>query len=514
MLTRDGLGAPVSGTRAAAANHGTLKSHLLGGAAAAAAVGAMLGQQPQAAFAIVALGLLGLSVVAWPDGATLLVLWLTYLSVAPVAINFHHAPVMLALAIPLLLTIPVAYQLSRGHELIVTHGFVLILAFLLVQLLSTLFSIDMAAGWEKVKTFVFEGVAIYLLLLNAIRTPKVLRQAIWVLLAAGASLSALTIFQHVTGTYATPYGGFAQVGREYITGHVSKPRLSGPLGDPNYYAQILIVLAPIGLMLTDGVRSGMRRSLTLSVTGLIIAGIAFTSSRGAGIALVLVVLLMGACRYITGKQLLLIAAGLALLVSAVPDYRDRVVTLVNVAGANAAGPSRHESGTDQSVRSRSTEMLAAALVFSDHPFLGVGPDQFPLYYQEYASQAGGEVHETNKFGANKGEAPKREAHNLFLSIAADLGLAGLAVFLALVLVTARGLVQARRHWVLHDRSLANIATGLLMALIAYLVTGMFLTLAFERYFWLLLALAGATAAIARSEMRDGERAVKVRESSG
>lgn len=503
----------MSTATASAASRRARYPYLLGGAATAAAIGAMLGQQPQAAFALVILGLFGLTIIAWPDAATLLVLWLTYLSVAPVAVNYHHAPVALGLAIPLLLVIPVAYQLSRGQALIATSGFVLMLALLLVQLLSTLISIDIAAGWEKVKTFGFEGVLIYFLLLNAIRTPKLLRQAIWVLLAAGASLSALTIFQHVTGTYATSYGGFAQVGREYLTGQVSKPRLSGPLGDPNYYAQILVVLAPLGLMLTGGVRSGLRRSLTVSAAGLIVAGVAFTSSRGAGVAVVLVVLLMAAFRYITGKQLLLIAAGLTLLVSAVPDYRDRVFTLVNVAGANEAGPSRHESGTDLSVRSRSTEMLAAALVFSDHPVLGVGPDQFPLYYQEYASRIGGEVHETNKFGANKGEAPKREAHNLFLSIAADLGLAGLAVFLALVFVTARDLVRARRHWILRDRSLANIATGFLLALVAYLVTGMFLTLAFERYFWLLLALAGATAAIAQREMAESGRTVRLRESS-
>ena len=497
----------MSTARASAAGRRALYPYYFGGAVGATAAGAMIGQQPQAAFALAVLGLLALALTAWPDGVTLLVLWLTYLSVAPVAVNYHHAPVALGLAIPLLLVIPVANQLLRGRELIATPAFVLILAFLFVQLLSTMLSIDINAGWAKVQTFGFEGVLVYFLIINAIRTPAMLRQAIWVLLAAGACLSALTLFQHVTGTYATPYGGFAQVGRDYLAGRVDEPRLSGPLGDPNYYAQILIVLAPLGLMLSVGVRSLAQKVLAFSATALIAAAVAFTASRGAGVALLLVVILMAGFRYISGKHVLFIALGLTILVTAVPNYRDRVSTLINVAGASQTGPSRYERGTDLSVRSRSTEMVAAALVFSDHPILGVGPDQFPLYYQEYAGKTGGEVHETNKFGASKGEAPKREAHNLFLSIAADLGLAGLAVFLALILVTGRDLVRARRHWLLRDRALANIATGFMLALVAYLVTGMFLTLAYERYFWLLLALAGATSAIARSEKRDAERAV-------
>jgi hypothetical protein len=39
--------------------------------------------------------------------------------------------------------------------------------------------------------------------------------------------------------------------------------------------------------------------------------------------------------------------------------------------------------------------------------------------------------------------------------------------------------------------------GLLLALIGYVACGLFLTLAFERYLWLLLALMGAAAFIAR-----------------
>jgi hypothetical protein len=38
---------------------------------------------------------------------------------------------------------------------------------------------------------------------------------------------------------------------------------------------------------------------------------------------------------------------------------------------------------------------------------------------------------------------------------------------------------------------AHLATGIGLAIVAYLGTGVFLSLAFQRYFWLLVALAGA-----------------------
>jgi putative inorganic carbon (HCO3(-)) transporter len=466
--------------------------------ATAAAIGAAMAHQPLAVLALVAALGLAVAILAWPETATLLVLVLTYLSVAAVAVKYHGAPLVLGLLIPLLLVLPVAYHALRGEPLIFTTGFLLVLGFLGVEIVSTIFSVDLTTGWDQVRTFAFEGVVIYFLLVNAIRTPATLRRAIWALLAAGALLSTLALLQRASGSYSIPYGGFAQVGRDYFIGRSSQPRVAGPLGDPNYYAQILLVLAPLGLMLTWAERSRLLRLLAFGAAALAMIGVALTASRGAGVAFLLLLVLMTVLRYIRVRELAVIVAGLAILLMALPTYRDRVATLTGVTNASTES-SRHDTGADASVRSRKTEMLAAGLVFIEHPVLGVGPDEFPLYYQEYARRLGGAVHETSKRGPREGEAANREAHNLFLGLAADLGLAGLAVFLALLFLTARELGHARRYWLRRDPMLANIATGFLLAIVGYLACGLFLTLAFERYFWLLLALAGATGAIARRQ---------------
>ncbi|MDQ3875790.1 MAG: O-antigen ligase family protein, partial [Actinomycetota bacterium] len=145
---------------------------------------------------------------------------------------------------------------------------------------------------------------------------------------------------------------------------------------------------------------------------------------------------------------------------------------------------------------RATEMRAALLVFLDHPALGVGPDGFPLFYEEYAQRAGGYVHTRDRA---TGEVPQRAAHNFLLGIAAELGIAGVVAFVAIILATVRALLRARRCWLNERPDLEALATGMLVALGGYLAAGLFLSLAYERYFWLLMGLAAAAATALRPE---------------
>ena len=86
---------------------------------------------------------------------------------------------------------------------------------------------------------------------------------------------------------------------------------------------------------------------------------------------------------------------------------------------------------------------------------------------------------------------------------------GLTLFLGIVYVVLRDLVRARRRWLTTRPDVANLATGFALAIVAYLATGLFLHLAFERYFWLLIGLAAATAWIAlQPQDADGTAALR------
>ncbi len=188
----------------------------------------------------------------------------------------------------------------------------------------------------------------------------------------------------------------------------------------------------------------------------------------------------------------------ALVVAVIPSYRDRVSSLASVTSATQAEGA--SAGEDQSVQGRSTEMRAAVLAFLDHPVLGVGPGQFPVHYQEYAGRVGGVVHSTVKFGPQKGATPERQAHDTYLGIAADLGAVGLAVFLSTPRgVGARPLACPQALQVERPGARRARRAGYLLALAAYLAAGVFLSLAYERYLWMVLALAAVVVRLGRSE---------------
>src|SRR5262249_54425105 len=146
------------------------------------------------------------------------------------------------------------------------------------------------------------------------------------------------------------------------------------------------------------------------------------------------------------------ALGAVSVVIFVPEYGARLATLADV--AKLATGRTIVQNTDGAVQGRITEMVTAALVFADHPLLGVGPGMFERHYVEYARIAGGRV-----------RSHTREAHSLLLGIAAEHGVFGLAAFLGLFSVSLRDLYRARLRWRGLRPDLAHAATGLLLCLV-------------------------------------------------
>jgi len=95
----------------------------------------------------------------------------------------------------------------------------------------------------------------------------------------------------------------------------------------------------------------------------------------------------------------------------------------------------------------------------------------------------------------------REAHDLYLGIAADLGLPGLICFLSILFLTLRNLWRTHKRWKEKHPDLSNIALAFMLSIIGFMTTGIFLHLSYLRYFIMLLALANATTLI---EVREDE----------
>jgi hypothetical protein len=92
------------------------------------------------------------------------------------------------------------------------------------------------------------------------------------------------------------------------------------------------------------------------------------------------------------------------------------------------------------------------------------------------------------------------AHNTYLHVAAELGLVGLVLFVALLVRAAQTLVTVRRS-VGGDTRLGAFAHVLLASLIGYAVCGFFQSAAYFPFFFLLLGLAAATGALLVTDRR-------------
>ena len=87
---------------------------------------------------------------------------------------------------------------------------------------------------------------------------------------------------------------------------------------------------------------------------------------------------------------------------------------------------------------------------------------------------------------------------MYLEELGDTGIIGFTGFMSIVLFTMYQLWQVRRRWAQSRPDIAYTAAGLLLAITAYLASAAFLHLSYIRYYWLLLALAGAAIHIFRN----------------
>jgi len=93
-----------------------------------------------------------------------------------------------------------------------------------------------------------------------------------------------------------------------------------------------------------------------------------------------------------------------------------------------------------------------------------------------------------------------ECHNIFIECISELGLAGLVTFLMLLFYTFKNNRETRELSINDEnRFVYNMAKSLDIALIAYLVTGFFVTVLYYPYFWVNLGMTVALNTVAKKK---------------
>lgn len=270
-------------------------------------------------------------------------------------------------------------------------------------------------------------------------------------------------------------------------------RASGPLEDPNDLAYVLTAAAPI-VLIRLGVARGRRAVLLAAALALLLAGSAVTVSRGGALAILSTLVLVTWRRLVPARLLAAGAALLAVLATGVLLIAaDQVDTAV----------SQKQYIASTNIETRTLRWQAALRMLAANPVFGTGPGGAATNYVEYSGFA--ELAEQNPV-----------THQMYLEVGAELGIAGLAPFLALILgaavATELSIRRLRRAHASPTDPLLLAAFATQASLLALCTASMFLSQEFYMPLW--AALAAATALEIRTRGAGARRAVGTAATAG
>lgn len=407
-----------------------------------------------------------------------------FTNASDVFIEHHGLPSLAKAYLPVVLLL-IAYEWVRGRRHLLPPPLVLLLLGAYSMLLAVSLFYAMDTGRVAAALADFAKNAVFALAIAALASrADHFRAALWGIVAGTLWLSSLAALKMLTGS-ASDFGGFAQAAVPYVHAGGTSDRLSGPMQDPNFFAQFMLLGVAVAFERAGAERSGLARVIATIAVALGVVAIIATYSRGGLLALVC---LLPVAVYRLRHRRRWIVGGMMVALMSLPalpaGYLDRAVSSVPAVGFGTP----RERSPDESVRGRMGEMIVAWEIFQDHPVRGVGLGNYEAYFERYSLA----------FDQMPRGGP-RPAHSLYLEIAAERGLIGLASFAALLgAVTAIGFAGWRELRRRGATDVAGMVAGLGVGFTGYLIAAVFLHDAYPRYFWLAIGLFLAVPGIVRN----------------
>jgi len=365
-------------------------------------------------------------------------------------------PVLVVLVLTVLLFI---MNRGRGQRILLVPYSTgqYLLSFLAVMLLSIPFSYWPGGSFANTTEFMKE-VAVFILIVNIAASLSALARLTRVIIFCNVVLALLAVKDYLTGNL---------LHRGRIEG------LGGLFNDPNDLAVCFVAVLPLIYWRLQSRPTPMNRFLLIGAMLVAVGGVVATQSRGGFLGLVAVagLILMRSRRKMTA---LILAAMfvLAVVLMSPQGAFDRFSTIANYQG-------------EENAQIRLAMWRAGLHMFADHPILGVGTGVFPIAY--------GEDYRDPEFPYNMWWT----AHNTLIQVMAELGLAGLIVWIGLVVSGFSILRKARRQISSADRDSVffealELNSALSVSFVGFLVSSLFLSKAYDWILILLLAIITAS----------------------
>lgn len=340
-----------------------------------------------------------------------------------------------------------------------------IIVFLLYITISTFTSLYVKGSIRDLAIHI-GSLCVFLLIMQIVKDRKDFNIVVSVVVTAATLMSLIGIMQYFTGV---------AIRKEWVDVQANpdlKARVYSLFGNPNTFAEYLVMLCPLSVGLMWETRDTKKKLFFMATTAIQLIAILLTMSRGGwiGIAAAAFFFLL-----FVQKRLLLLAipagvVGLSLLPS---SYFNRILSIFNFADSSTA------------YRFKMWDITIGGVI-RDHFFTGVGLGHLPF---------------KQTFETYIRTMPIYHSHNTFLQVFAELGLMGFLIFIFLIgTVFKVGYV-----WLIKskERYYNIMGSAMLGGFFGVLVHGFFENVLYltkiTLTFWILIALIYKLAKISETE---------------
>lgn len=268
--------------------------------------------------------------------------------------------------------------------------------------------------------------------------------------------------------------------------------------DANDVGLVMVVGIPMALLSFQASR-GWAKVAALGILVLAASTVAASQSRGAFVGLVAIgvaMLVVQNSISLVKRVSFIVAVGLSLLVAAPPGYWDLIRSLQDP----------QEDYNWSATNGRKALLTRGMGYMLAYPLFGVGINNFPMAEGTISSKAANHVAGTGIRWA--------AAHNTYIQIGAELGVAGMALWLTLIFRGIYGCIRLKRRlpkpWARGDpeqRVLYFAASALPVSIFGFAVSSFFVSFAYLELFYVVASIMTGLFIFSERKLRE-ERALR------
>ena len=363
-------------------------------------------------------------------------------------------------------------KFTRGQPIIMRTREMRITACLIAWVILTVpFSLRPGESLSFLFETYFKSLAIFWLLSHTVNTLPRLRQVAWAVTLMTLPMTTTAVDNFISGTFIP--------GSDRIIGY------EAPMtGNPNGLAVVLNLILPLSVALFLVTRRPVVRAGLLMILFLEVVAVILTFSRGGFLTLATTGILY-LWRFHKRQEGRWAVVALVVALICIPllpaSYFDRLGTITD-----------KDSDPTGSSQARWRDMVAAAYVGVQNPIVGVGLGMNAWALDEERGPAL-DVSGRNGLGV----------HNLYLVYAAELGIPGLVLFVMLLVGCMKSAmsVETRSAGAPALWELFYLAEGIRISLIAFAVSALFDSNAYDFYCYYIAGLAVAVNVVYEAEKK-------------